>query len=106
MPKMTNTNGTASQPFKDSAFGPVLAGGVASLALTMAVVAWSSTMSVASAAMATGKVAIEGNRKAVQHHTGGEVAAVFVREGQFVEKGQKLVQLELADAKAEASVLG
>ncbi|MGF9759437.1 HlyD family type I secretion periplasmic adaptor subunit [Microvirga sp. 0TCS3.31] len=92
-------------PFKDSAFGPALFGGVAALALVGAVAAWSSTMSVASAAISSGKVAVEGNRKAVQHHTGGEVGTVFVREGQLVEKGQKLIQLELADAKAEALVL-
>jgi HlyD family secretion protein len=92
-------------PFKDSAFGPVLFGGLAALALVAAVSVWSSTMSVASAAISTGKVAVEGNRKAVQHPTGGEIGAVFVREGQLVEKGQKLLQLEFADAKAEATVL-
>jgi HlyD family type I secretion membrane fusion protein len=92
-------------PLKDSAFGPVLVGGVAALALVAAVSVWSSTMSVASAAISSGKVAVEGNRKAVQHPTGGEIGVVFVREGQLVEKGQKLLQLELADAKAEATIL-
>lgn len=95
----------ATKPFKDSAFGPVLVGGLAALTLVAAVTGWSSTMSVASAAISSGKVAAEGNRKAVQHPTGGEVGIVFVREGQLVEAGQKLIQLELADAKAEAAVL-
>jgi len=95
----------ATGPFNDSAFGPVLVGGVASFILIAAVTGWSSTMSVASAAISPGKVAAEGNRKAVQHPTGGEVGAVFVREGQLVERGQKLLQLELADVKAEATVL-
>ena len=92
-------------PLKDSAAGPVLFGGVAALALVAGIALWSSTMSVASAAISTGKVAVEGNRKAIQHPTGGEIGVVFVREGQLVEKGQKLLQLELADAKAEATVL-
>jgi len=92
-------------PLKDSASGPVLFGGVAALALVAGIALWSSTMSVASAAISTGKVAVEGNRKAIQHPTGGEISVVFVREGQLVEKGQKLLQLELADAKAEATVL-
>ncbi|MPR08702.1 HlyD family type I secretion periplasmic adaptor subunit [Microvirga tunisiensis] len=96
----------AGPTFKDSASGPVMFGGVAALALVSAVMAWSSTMSVASASISSGKVAVEGNRKAVQHPTGGEVGVVSVREGQLVAKGQKLVQLELADAKAEATVLG
>ncbi len=95
----------ATRPFNDSAFGPVLVGGLASFILIAAVTGWSSTMSVASAAISPGKVAAEGNRKAVQHPTGGEVGAVFVREGQLVERGQKLLQLELADVKAEATVL-
>jgi HlyD family type I secretion membrane fusion protein len=95
----------APKPFNDSAFGPVLVGGLASFILIAAVTGWSSTMSVASAAISPGKVAVEGNRKAVQHPTGGEVGVVFVREGQLVEKGQKLLQLELADVKAEAIVL-
>jgi HlyD family type I secretion membrane fusion protein len=93
-------------PLKDSASGPVLFGGVAALALVAGVTLWSSTMSVASAAISSGKVTVEGNRKAVQHPTGGEIGIVYVREGQLVEKGQKLLQLELADAKAEATVLG
>ena len=92
-------------PLKDSAAGPVLFGGAAALALVAGIALWSSTMSVASAAISTGKVAVEGNRKALQHPTGGEIGVVFVREGQLVEKGQKLLQLELADAKAEATVL-
>ncbi|MFC5486791.1 HlyD family type I secretion periplasmic adaptor subunit [Microvirga aerilata] len=83
----------------------MLFGGVAALALVAGVAFWSSTMSVASAAISSGKVAVEGNRKAIQHPTGGEIGVVFVREGQLVEKGQKLLQLELADAKAEATVL-
>ena len=94
-----------ASPLKDSATGPVLFGGVAALALVAGIALWSSTMSVASAAISTGKVTVEGNRKAIQHPTGGEIGVVFVREGQLVEKGQKLLQLELADAKAEATVL-
>ncbi|MBM6582762.1 HlyD family type I secretion periplasmic adaptor subunit [Microvirga sp. BT689] len=94
-----------ASPLKDSASGPVLFGGVAALALVAGIALWSSTMSVASAAISTGKVAVEGNRKALQHPTGGEIGVVYVREGQLVEKGQKLLQLELADAKAEATVL-
>lgn len=105
MTNQASSMGPTETPFKDTAFGPVVFGGVTALALVAAVATWSATMSVASAAISTGKVAVEGNRKAVQHPTGGEVGVVFVREGQLVEKGQKLLQLELADVKAEATVL-
>ncbi|WP_210489536.1 HlyD family type I secretion periplasmic adaptor subunit [Microvirga antarctica] len=105
MPDLKLPSPLDAKPFKDSAFGPVLVGGLAALVLMAAVAAWSSTMSVASAAITSGKVTVEGSRKAVQHPNGGEVGIVFVREGQLVEKGEKLIQLELADAKAEATVL-
>jgi HlyD family type I secretion membrane fusion protein len=88
----------------DSASGPALAGGVAVAALMAAVLTWSSTMSVASAAMAAGRIAVEGNRKAVQHRDGGPIAAVLVREGQLVAKGQPLLTLDLSETKAELAV--
>jgi HlyD family type I secretion membrane fusion protein len=68
-------------------------------------VAWASTMTVASGAIAPGQVTFEGNRKAVQHRDGGPVRAVLVREGQHVERGQPLVELNQGDVQAEVSVL-
>ncbi|MET0745930.1 MAG: HlyD family type I secretion periplasmic adaptor subunit [Microvirga sp.] len=105
MPEITSNDDRSSRPLPDSAYGPALIGGVAALVLFGAVVAWSSSMSVASAAIAPGQVTVEGNRKAVQHKDGGEIGTVFVREGQLVEKGQKLLQLELSDTKSEVAIL-
>jgi HlyD family type I secretion membrane fusion protein len=83
----------------------VLIGGLVALCLLAASVAWASTMRIASAAVATGRVTVEGNRKAIQHRDGGPVEAVLVREGQLVEKGQPLITLDLSDARAQADVL-
>ncbi len=94
-----------AQPFPDTASGPIIVGGLTAIALLLSVTGWSSVMSVSSAAITTGRVTVEGNRKAVQHRDGGPVGAVFVREGQLVQHGQKLVQLELPDVKAEVEVL-
>jgi HlyD family type I secretion membrane fusion protein len=83
----------------------VFFGGLTTLALMIALFAWASIMQVASAAVATGQVTVEGNRKAVQHRDGGPVEAVFVREGQRVIKGEPLVKLNLSDSEAEEAVL-
>lgn len=44
-----------------------------------------------SGAVATGTVAVSGNRQAVQHRDGGIVSELKVREGQTVKKGQALL---------------
>lgn len=62
-------------------------------------------MSIASAAIAPGKVSSEGNRKAIQHRDGGPIAAVLVREGEKVSKGQPLIELDLVETKSEEATL-
>lgn len=49
---------------------------------------------------ATGSVALDTKRKAVQHLTGGIVQEVMVREGEVVQQGQLLVKLDSAVARA------
>lgn len=89
----------------DSARSPLVIGGGAALLMALLLIVWASTMSVAGGAIASGKVAIEGNRKAVQHREGGPVRAILVREGQRVEKGQPLLELKSTDLQAEVSIL-
>src|SRR4051812_27657953 len=88
---MLKLNGTLTHGLPDSAFGPTLVGGLTALVLSASVVVWASNMSVASAAAATGRVTVEGNRRALQHRDGGAIASVFVKEGQLVRQGQKLL---------------
>jgi multidrug efflux pump subunit AcrA (membrane-fusion protein) len=66
---------------------------------------WASLASVSSAAIAPALVTVEYSRKAVQHHDGGPVAAVLVKEGEFVQKGQTLVRIDLGDVKGEVESL-
>lgn len=47
-----------------------------------------------------GVVTIAAKRKTVQHLTGGLVRQVYVREGQFVKKGEPLIALEDASVRA------
>jgi epimerase transport system membrane fusion protein len=66
---------------------------------------WASLSTISSAAVAPAMVTVEDSRKVVQHRDGGPVAAVLVKEGELVQKGQPLVRLDLGDVKAEVESL-
>ena len=91
---------------KSDTIGPILiAGGFAAVGLLVAMGAWASTMTVSSAALARGHAIAEGNRKAVQARDSAPVRAVFVKEGDRVEVGQPLLELDLSDVRGEVAVL-
>lgn len=52
-----------------------------------------------------GTVIVAGNRKSVQHPTGGIVDEVLVREGDTVKAGQVLARMNVTQARAEAEML-
>ncbi|MDB5474262.1 MAG: prsE [Devosia sp.] len=66
---------------------------------------WASTAPLDSAVVAPGVVAVESNRKLIQHLEGGIVAEIMVTEGQTVEAGQPLVRLLPTQAQANQSIL-
>lgn len=53
-----------------------------------------------------GTVIVDGNRKTVQHPSGGIVDQILVDEGAVVKAGQVLVRMNSTQAKAQAEVLG
>lgn len=55
---------------------------------------WAIFAPLAEGVTVSGKIVVEDNRKVVQHLEGGIVRAVRVREGDVVEKGQVLIELE------------
>ncbi|RDD62266.1 HlyD family type I secretion periplasmic adaptor subunit [Ferruginivarius sediminum] len=61
---------------------------------------WAATAPLDSAAMAPGTVAVESNRKVIEHLDGGIVDRINVRDGQQVERGQLLVKLDATEAQA------
>ena len=55
---------------------------------------WAAATEISGAVVATAKIAVEENSKSVQHLEGGIVTDIAVREGQKVEKGQRLIALD------------
>lgn len=66
---------------------------------------WASVAPIDGAAVAPGVLAVESNRKTVQHFEGGIVEEILVREGDFVEKGQLLVLLDDTEASAQLGIV-
>lgn len=66
---------------------------------------WLYTAPLDSAAIAPGLVRVEGNRKTVQHLDGGIVRSINVREGDLVQKGQVMIQLDTVQAQAAVEIL-
>jgi len=66
---------------------------------------WSALAPIDSAAIATGTVTVQNYRKTVQHLEGGIVRSLNVQEGQQVQAGDVLVELEGTQFQAEMDVL-
>jgi len=73
------------------------------LAVTVAsIAAWSATAPLTSAVVAPAQLQVELNRKTVQHHEGGIVREIRVRDGQRVRAGDPL--LVVGDVRQEAEL--
>jgi S-layer protein transport system membrane fusion protein len=55
---------------------------------------WSAVASLDSAVVAEGAIAVESNRKTVQHLEGGIVREILVRDGDVVQQGDTLIRLD------------
>jgi len=61
---------------------------------------WSAIAELDSAVTAPGVVAVESNRKTIQHLEGGIIKELLIREGQQVAEGQVLFRLDPTQAQA------
>ncbi|WP_242137066.1 HlyD family type I secretion periplasmic adaptor subunit [Sphingomonas sp. TREG-RG-20F-R18-01] len=66
---------------------------------------WAAFARLDAAAYAPGILEVSGQRQTVQHRDGGVVGAIYVREGQRVERGQLLVRLAAAEVLAQERAL-
>ena len=66
---------------------------------------WAYSARIDSAVIAPGQVALEGDRRQIQHFEGGIVRSVHVREGARVGRGDVLVSLSAVQAASDVEVL-
>jgi HlyD family secretion protein len=66
---------------------------------------WAAFARLDAAAVASGRLAVTGQRQTVQHKEGGVVAQLLVKEGDRVQKGQVLIRLAGADVRAQEQAL-
>lgn len=66
---------------------------------------WATLAPLDSAAIAQGTVAVEGNRKTIQHLEGGIVAEILARDGDTVAPGDVLVRLDATKSRATLDLL-
>lgn len=85
---------------------PAAIGGAIVIAITFGVFGgWSAVAKLDSAVVAMGTVAVESNRKTLQHLEGGIVRSIDVTEGDQVQKGQVLLRLDDTTPKANVDLL-
>ncbi len=66
---------------------------------------WASFAPLAGGAVMSGRLAVEGNRKTIQHLEGGIIAEIRVKEGAKVSAGEVLVQLHDVEVRSQLQVL-
>lgn len=66
---------------------------------------WSALAPLGSAAVAPGRVVVDMKKQVVQHREGGVIKDILVEDGDYVQKGQKLLEINPTDAQSEQSSL-
>ncbi|MDJ0613945.1 MAG: HlyD family type I secretion periplasmic adaptor subunit [Rhizobiaceae bacterium] len=64
---------------------------------------WLQNTQLSSAIIVQGKVDIMGEAKTVQHRDGGVISSILVEPGQFVEKDQLLITLDVSEHRIRAN---
>lgn len=97
-------NSTEKAPPRN-AVRPLLLAGALICAVFGGVGAWSATAPIDSAVVAPGVIAVESDRRTVQHLEGGIVSEILVRDGSVVQEGQVLLRLDDTRVKAQEEVI-
>lgn len=83
----------------------LLAAFVTIFCLLGGVAAWATMTEIAGAVIASGTIVVEGNSKQVQHQEGGIVKKVSVKNGDLVNSGDLLIQLDDTVTKANLAIV-
>lgn len=66
---------------------------------------WAAVVPLSSGSVAPGRVALDSNRKEIQHLEGGIIKEILVKEGQEVKAGDVLVRLDNVTAQARTDLV-
>jgi HlyD family secretion protein len=69
-------------------------GYIAFFTLVFGIGAWAAVARISGAVVTAGTLEVEGNRQVVQHPTGGVIASINARDGDEVQAGDVLIELE------------
>ena len=89
---------------KWSARMPLVVGFAALAVLIGGFGTWAVMTEIAGAIVAPGRIEVERNRQVVQHPTGGVVAAIAVSEGDVVQAGDLLIELDATSLKSRLAI--
>ena len=83
---------------------PVFVGMFALVGLFGGFVLWGMTTQIGGAIISPGRIEVDQNRQIVQHQTGGTVANIGVVEGDIVQAGDILIQLDGQQLQSQLSI--
>lgn len=89
----------------DRMSGQVIFGLLVVVLMFGGIAGWTIGTKIDGAVVAPGMVAVESNRKTVQHLEGGIVGEIFVKEGDFAEAGQLLMRLDDTLSQANLAIV-
>lgn len=103
----TSTKTATTQPLDKlvGTRGTIALGYGVSLLFILAFFVWGGSVPLTSAAIASGVVGVEGQKKQVQHLGGGIIKDIQARDGDVVKKGQVLVVLNDIEARSRFNEL-
>lgn len=88
----------------DNPLKPAFMGLSAIFLFILLFVVWGYAAPLASAAIAEGSLQVQAQRQAVEHPYGGVISRLLVMEGQHVERGQPLIELDGTEARANLDI--
>lgn len=88
-----------------SAAKPMIIGFFGLFGLLGGLVAWATMTEIAGAVIASGRIEVDQNRQVIQHSTGGIVSKIEVKEGDSVEAGDLLVQLDVKQMRSSQAIV-
>lgn len=83
---------------------PIVAGSIVVLVLVVGLLLWASIFKIKGAVVAPAQVRVEGNTKTLRQRDGGIIRHIYVHEGDFVRRGQVLMQLDPVQVQASVDV--